>query len=178
VSAWLCVSLWLAVGQVPPSASLLPKGTPGELIADELTYERSGKVLVAHGHAVLRANGVTVWADQLTYDQTLQHATAKGNVMMVRGLTVAFADEIGVELQSDDATLERGFLLQKRGVKPEQLLAAKSPEDLRSLGQVSLAMTGKRIKRIGEGHFLVDDLSFTPCDCNNPISAPLPVSGL
>lgn len=166
MTAWLCVSLWLAVGQVPPSASLFPKGTPGELIADELTYERSGKVLVARGHAVLRDSGVTVWADELTYDQTLQHATAKGNVMMVRGLTVAFANEIGVDLQSDDATLERGFLIQKRGVKPEQLLAAKSAEELRALGQVSLAMTGTRIKRIGEGHFLVDDLSFTPCDCN------------
>jgi len=145
---------------------LLPKGAPGELIADELTYERSGKVLVARGHAVLRASGFTVWSDQLTYDQTLQHATAKGNVMMVRGLTAAFADEIGVDLQSDDATLERGFLIQKRGVKPEQLLAAKSPEELRRLGQVSLAMTGTRIKRIGEGHFLVDGLSFTPCDCD------------
>jgi LPS-assembly protein len=145
---------------------LLSKGTPGELIADDLTYERSGRVLVARGHAVLRASGVTVWADQLTYDQTLQHATAKGNVMMVRGLTVAFADEIGVDLESDDATLERGFLIQKRGVTPERLLAAKSPEDLRTVGQVSLAMTGTRIKRIGEGHFLVDNLSFTPCDCN------------
>lgn len=145
---------------------MLPQGTPGDLIADELTYERSGRVLVARGHAVLRDNGVTVWADELTYDQTLQHATARGNVMMVRGLTVAFADEIGVDLQSDDATLERGFLIQKRGVKPERLLAAKSAEELRDLGQVSLAMTGTRIKRIGEGHFLVDQLSFTPCDCN------------
>ncbi len=143
-----------------------PQARQGELISDEQIYNTVTKVVVARGHAALRARGVTLWADEVIYDQVNQHATAVGNVMMVRGLTAAFGERIEVDLSSDQATVERGLLLQKRGVPPERLLTLKTPEELMKVGQTALALTGQRVKRVDDHHFLVDHLSFTPCDCD------------
>ena len=145
---------------------LTPQAGQGELISDEQTYNTVTKVVVARGHAALRSKGVTLWADEVTYDQVNQRATAVGNVMMVRGLTAAFGDRIEVDLSSDKAIVQRGLVIQKRGVPPEQLLTAKSPDQLLKMGQTSLALTGRQVTRVNDRRFLVDGLSFTPCDCD------------
>ncbi len=143
-----------------------PQARQGELISDEQIYNTVTKVVVARGHAALRARGVTLWADEVIYDQVNQRTTAVGNVMMVRGLTAAFGERIEVDLSSDQATVERGLVLQKRNVPPERLLTLKSPEELMKVGQTALALTGQRVKKVDDHRFLVDHLSFTPCDCD------------
>jgi LPS-assembly protein len=143
-----------------------PQARQGELISDEQIYNTDTKVVVARGHAALRARGVTLWADEVIYDQVNQRATAIGNVMMVRGLIAAFGERVDVDLSSDQATVERGLVLQKRNVPPERLLALKSPEELMKVGQTALALTGQRVQRVDDHRFLVDHLSFTPCDCD------------
>jgi len=153
--------LGMFVGQL-----LTPQAGQGELISDEQTYNTETKVVVARGHVALRSRGVTLWADEVTYDQVNQYATAVGNVMMVRGLTAAFGDRIEVDLSSDQAIVERGLVIQKRGVPPEQLLTAKTPDQLLRMGQTSLALTGRKVTRVNDRRFLVDGLSFTPCDCD------------
>jgi LPS-assembly protein len=156
----------LVSAQIPLSTQVqLPTGETAELAADFVVYEPEQQLLTATGHAELRTGGVLLRADELTYNQEAQKATARGNVMFVSGLMAAVADEVNVDLPSNEATVKGGLFMQKRGVTPEALLQAQTPQELRELGETPILISGTRIKRNGPNAFQVDDLAFTPCEC-------------
>lgn len=157
----------VATGQIPLATEAeLPNGQKVEVAADELTYEPATERVITRGHVLLKADNVTLRADEIIYDQAEQKAWARGNVMFVSGMLAAVAEEVSVDLESFEAHVKGGLFLRKRNVTEEQLLAARTPQELKKTGETVLTITGNRIKRIGENEFLVDGLSFTPCDCD------------
>ncbi|MBF5041383.1 LPS assembly protein LptD [Aggregicoccus sp. 17bor-14] len=157
----------LVSAQIPLSMQLeLPTGDVAELSADELVVENGFQSLSARGHTVMRTGELLLRADELSYDQTQERAVARGNVMLVRGLFAAVADEISVDIKSFEANVKGGVFMQKKNVSVEQLLATKTPKELREIGETPVIITGTRIRRTGANGFAVDDLAFTPCECD------------
>lgn len=157
----------LVSAQIPLSMELeLPTGDVAELSADELVVEDGFQSLSARGHTVMRTGELLLRADEVSYDQKQERAVARGNVMLVRGLFAAVADEISVDIKSFEANVKGGVFMQKKNVAVEALLAAKTPKELRELGETPVIITGTRIKRTGPNGFLVDGLAFTPCECD------------
>ncbi|RYZ43357.1 MAG: LPS-assembly protein LptD, partial [Myxococcaceae bacterium] len=74
-------------------------------------------------------------------------------------------DDVRVDLRSNEANVKGGLFMQKKGVTPEALQAAKTPDELRKLGETPVLLSGTRIRRTGEASFSVDGLAFTPCQC-------------
>jgi LPS-assembly protein len=156
----------LVSAQLPLSTQLqLPTGETVELAADYVLYEPGREVLTARGHTMLRSGPVLLRADELTYDQAAEVATARGNVMLVAGLYAAVADEVTVDVKSLEAQIKGGLFMQKRGVSPEALLAAQTPQELRELGQTPVVLSGTRIRRLAPDAFEVEGLAFSPCLC-------------
>ncbi len=156
----------LVTAQIPLATQIqLPTGETVELAADHVVIEPDRNLLTAKGHTELRTAEVLLRADEVTYDQEGQSARAAGNVMFVSGLFAAVADEVVVDLKSNEANVKGGLFMQKRGVTPEALRAAETPQQLRQMGETPVLISGTRIKRTGPNGFMVDDLAFTPCEC-------------
>lgn len=167
MNAALAILFCVTGAQIPLATEAeLPGGQKVLLAADQLLYEPSQQRLQAKGNTMLRTDQVTVRADEVVYDQAAQTAYAKGNVMFVSGLLAGVAEEVRVDIQSLEAEVVGGLFMRKRNVTTEQLLEAKTPQELMRTGETVLSITGTRIKRIEENEFLVDGLSFTPCDCD------------
>jgi LPS-assembly protein len=156
----------LVTGQIPLATQIqLPTGETVELAADHVVIEPDRQLLTASGHTELRTAEIVLRADEVTYDQEGQTAKAAGNVMFISGLFAAVADEVVVDLKSNEANVKGGLFMQKRGVTPEALRAAETPQQLRQMGETPVLISGTRIKRTGPNGFMVDDLAFTPCEC-------------
>jgi len=143
-----------------------PENPPMLIDGDLLSIEEGGQRWVARGHAMAGSANVVLHGDEIVYEPLRQRAIARGNAMMVSGLLVAIADEIEVNIESVEATAVNGQVLQKANVTTEALIAAKTPDELRKLGKNTVAISGRKIRRVGPGEFLVDGVSFTPCDCD------------
>ncbi len=161
----------LCVGQLPVASSTeLPGGQQVEFSADRLLSEQN-KVILS-GHAVMRTEGAVLRADEIFYDQVQQVATAKGHVTLaltVNGLYAAVADQVSMKLKDglvSDVYVDGGLVMKKSGVSPEQLLEADTQDKLKAIGQTSISLTGTHLKRVDDGGWEIDRLSFTPCDCD------------
>ncbi|MCP3101765.1 LPS assembly protein LptD [Myxococcus sp. K15C18031901] len=163
----LAAALLVSSAQIPLATQVqLPSGETVELAADFLTYEADKQVLTARGHCELRTGEMLLRSDEVTYDEANQVATATGNVMFVGpGGMAAVADDVRVDLRSFEATLQGGLFMQKKGVTFEALLTAKTPQELRAMGETPVLLSGSRIRRTGPNAFVVDELAFTPCEC-------------
>ncbi|ATB26996.1 LPS-assembly protein LptD [Melittangium boletus] len=158
----------LVSAQLPPYTPLqLPTGQAVELSADHVLYDPEQRVLTAHGHTRLSSGTALLRADEVVYDQANETAVAKGNVMLVSGQMAAVADEVTVDLKSSEASAKGGLFMQKRGVTPEQLRAAQTPQELRDLGETPVLLSGSRIKRIGDDSFQVEGIALAPCLCED-----------
>jgi len=157
----------LALGQLPLPAPL-PTPAPDEtgLRSDTLDIDESTGVWHPKGHVVLKTPTIEVRADEMSYYPDEQRVKARGNAVMFQQSLVGFADEMDVLLATGEATLVGGTLLQKRNVSPQALLQATSRQQLELLGQTTMSVKGRHVQRIGPDHFLVDEIEFTPCDCN------------
>ncbi|NTX55326.1 LPS-assembly protein LptD [Myxococcus sp. CA039A] len=163
----LAAALLVSSAQIPLATQVqLPSGETVELAADFLTYEADKQLLTARGHCELRTSEMLLRSDEVTYDEANQVATATGNVMFVGpdGMA-AVADDVHVDIRTFVATLKGGLFMQKKGVTQEALLTAKTPQELRAMGETPIILSGSRIRRTGPNAFVVDDLAFTPCEC-------------
>ncbi len=158
--AWAVLAGQIA-GGAPPGSEETTHIVSENLLIDERTGTWNAK-----GHAVLRATDVEVRAEEILFQPDEQRVIARGHVILFEGPLVAFADEVNVRLESGDATLVRGTVLQKRNVSREALLKGKTREELEKLGQTTMSVTGRHVQRLGPDHFSVDGIEFTPCDCN------------
>ncbi|MFP2910027.1 LPS-assembly protein LptD [Pyxidicoccus sp. 3LFB2] len=163
----LAAALLVSTAQIPLATQVqLPTGETVELAADFVAYEADKQVLTARGHCELRTGDMLLRADEVTYDEAGQVATATGNVMFVGpGGMAAVADSVRVDIRSFEANLQGGLFMQKRGVTLEAMLSAKTPQELRAMGETPVILSGTRIRRTGPQSFVVDDLAFTPCEC-------------
>ena len=160
------VAVLLVSAQLPLSTPLrLPTGETVELSADDVLYEPGQRQLTARGHIVLRSGALQLRADALTYDQVRQVAEARGNVLFVDGSLAAVADALTVDLPSFEVTLQGALIMQKRNVSAEQLLAARTPQELRDLGETPTLLSGRRIRRTGPDAFEVEGIALAPCHC-------------
>lgn len=147
----LAAALLVSTSQVPLATPLaLPNGETAELAADLVVYEADTKVFTARGNAVLRTKTMQLRADEVTYDEVNQLVTASGGVMFVgpSGLA-AVADTAKMDVRTYEANLEGGLFMQKQGVTQEALFTAKTPQELRAMGETPLLMSGSRIRRTG-----------------------------
>ncbi|WP_164017215.1 LPS-assembly protein LptD [Pyxidicoccus trucidator] len=163
----LAAALLVTTAQIPLATQVqLPTGETVELAADFVAYEADKQVLTARGHCELRTGDMLLRADEVTYDEAGQVATATGNVMFVGpGGMAAVADSVRVDIRTFEANLQGGLFMQKRGVTLEAMLSAKTPQELRAMGETPVILSGTRIRRTGPESFVVDDLAFTPCEC-------------
>lgn len=135
-------------------------------------YDGEARLLTSSGGAVLRGEGLVMLADQVDYAIDLELATARGHVVLALsqgGSFGATGDIVRLRLEHGEVVevfVEGGQLLKKSGVSPEALLSVRTPEALRAVGKNSLSLAGRHIKRVGEDAWEVDDLAFTPCDCD------------
>ncbi|AEI66150.1 LPS-assembly protein LptD [Corallococcus macrosporus] len=164
----LAAALLVSTSQVPLTTQLaLPNGENAQLAADLVVYEADTKVVTARGNAVLRTETMQLRADEVTYDAANPFVTATGNVVYVGpGGLAAVADTVKMDVRTYEANLEGGLFMQKQGVTQEALFTAKTPQELRAMGETPLLMSGSRIRRTGENTFVVEDLAFTPCNCS------------
>lgn len=151
--------------------SLSSLAEPVRLSADLLRYQPSRKLLQGRGNAELRTAEAGLWADELDYEEGAQLAQARGRVRLAiaqHGQYAAVAESIRVRLEQGEVVevfVESGRLMRKSGVGADLLLVQRSGEELEALGTSSAILSGSHLKRVGEGQWEVDRLSFTPCDC-------------
>jgi LPS-assembly protein len=167
MSLLLPVTLALLVSaQTPPSTPFqLPNGETVEVTADHVVYEPGLRRVSAQGHTVLRTAGTQLRADEVAYEPGTQKVSASGNVMFVSGEFAAVAEAVTVDLVSNEATVQGGVFMQKRNVTPEALATARTPQQLREMGETPVLLRGTRIQRTEANTFVVDGIAFAPCVC-------------
>jgi LPS-assembly protein len=155
----------IATGQVPGGS---PPGTESETAATSKKLDIDERTGTWHlkTDAVLNTGPIEIRADEMWFDPAEQRAIARGHVILFQENIVAFADEMNVQLTTGEADLVGGTVLQKRNVSPQALLKAKTREELEKLGQTTMSVTGRHVRRLGPDHFSVDGIAFTPCDCD------------
>ncbi|MGO9063170.1 MAG: LPS-assembly protein LptD [Myxococcaceae bacterium] len=156
----------LVLGQ--SGLSSLAPPAPDEPIhvkADHLDSDADAQHVTLTGNAQLRTAGTMVHADKVFLDQDTNTLTATGNAYCVSGSLGAVADQLTLDLSTGTLVLEKGHFFEKKKVTLDRLLAAQSASELQSLGQTALAGTADRIQRSGGGHLHMNNLTFTPCDC-------------
>jgi len=155
----------IAAGQVPgpppPAEESQTAVTSDKLDIDERTgkWHLTDKVL-------LNTGAIEIRTDEMWFDPAEQRAIGRGHVILFQENIVAFADEMDVKLTTGEADLVGGTVLQKRNVSAQALRQAKTREQLEKLGQTTMSVTGRHVRRLGPDHYSVDGIAFTPCDCD------------
>ncbi|MBF5044320.1 LPS-assembly protein LptD [Aggregicoccus sp. 17bor-14] len=158
--------LLLALGASAP----LP--APGEgpqevhLSADTLALDGLTQKAEASGRATLEGQGVVIRADTLSWDRAAGKVEARGNVTLVRGTLAVVAERLTANLLTRELAAEGALFMQKEGVSPEQLAQAPSTEALLRAGRTTLTFTATRFQLLEGDSYVVEDLEFTPCDCD------------
>lgn len=155
-----------------PLLLALFSGATVNLTAERLLHDDARKVTTAEGDAELTAEGAAMHADRITWDEGAQAATASGNVtlrLVRRGLMAIVADVVTVRMNGDEISevyLYDGLAMRKKGLTAAQLLAARTPDEVRAAGSTTMTMNANHLVREGDDEWVVDDLGFTPCECN------------
>ncbi len=142
-----------------------PEGTRFSTESQSARYDASGEIATLTGDALVRSERLSVRADEIVYDQRQGTARARGNVLLVSGQLAGVADELEVDLNGDEVRARGGLFMQKTGISEPELQAVRTPQGLKEAGVTTLTVSGERLERLGPNRFLVDGLSFTPCDC-------------
>src|SRR5208283_894860 len=156
----------LVLGQ--SGLSSLAPPAPNEPIhvqADQMQSDADAQHVTLTGHARLRTTGTMVQADTVLLDQDTNTLTATGNAFCVSGDLGAVAHQLTLDLNTGTLQLQQGHFFEKKKVTLDRLLAAQSATELQGLGQTALAGTADRIQRAEGGHLHINNLTFTPCDC-------------
>lgn len=120
---------------------------PGEevtLRSDNIQYFRTVDIYVATGDVRLHYGDNVLTADEIVLDRTVGTFTASGNVTLTDGRSRLSSEYAVVRI--DDRTgviFEGSFFLPESGYR----------------------MTGRRIERLGDVDYLIEDGTLTTCDC-------------
>ncbi|HYO54949.1 LPS-assembly protein LptD [Archangium sp.] len=123
-------------------------------------------VVTARKNAVLRSGTSVIRAEEITYNHTTRVAEAHGNVLLVLSGLAGFADHLTVDLRTRSLSAEGASFVQKQGVTPEVLAAQETSVQLAQVGKNVFSFTTKGFRLLEGGSYLLEESSFTPCDCN------------
>ncbi|MGQ0504445.1 MAG: hypothetical protein ACT4TC_03930, partial [Myxococcaceae bacterium] len=143
-----------------------PSEPPVTFGGDESHGAVNDEQITLIGNAFVSNGSVTVRGDKIYFDRKRQVAFAKGHVLLVSNQLTGIADEMDVRMDTSEAEVRGGLFMQKAGVSEEQLLEAKTQEELKALGKTTMTLKATHVQRLARDHFLLDGLKFTPCDCN------------
>lgn len=158
-----------------PLAALITAASPTQTVtlnAERLLHDSARKLTTAEGAAELTASNAAMNGDRITWDENAQGATAVGHVtlrLVKGGLIGIVADVVSVRVEGDEVAevfVYDGLALRKKGLSPEQLLAAKTQDEVRTVGGTSMTMSTSHLMRQDDGTWRIDELTFTPCDCD------------
>ncbi|MBL8954237.1 MAG: LPS-assembly protein LptD, partial [Myxococcaceae bacterium] len=147
-------------------------GASVELTAERLVHDDARKLTTAEGDADLVATNARLSADRITWDEAAGAATASGNVtlrMTNKGLLAVIADVVTVRMNGDEvdeAFIYDGVALRKKNVTPDALMAARTPDQVRSAGNTVMSMNATHLVKNDDDTWTIDELAFTPCECN------------
>ncbi len=155
----------IAAGQVPSGSPPAPESETAATATKLDIDERTGTWHLKD-NAVVNTGTIEVRADEIWFDPAAERVIGRGHVILFQENIVAFAEEMDVQLTTGEAALVGGTVLQKRNVSSQALLKAKTREELEKLGQTTMSVTGRHVRRLGPDHYSVDGIAFTPCDCD------------
>ncbi len=125
-----------------PSAS----GTPVEITADRIEYNREREEYHASGSVDVIRGPVRLTADEATLQKLTGDLTASGHVHLRDKHGDVWAEQLKINMNTEAGVLTTGRLYSK--------------------GQNSF-VTGRRIQRFSETHYRIKDGSFTNCDAKD-----------
>ena len=166
------ISLWAALLLASQVLAAEPKPVTVTLDAERIIHDGARKLTTAEGNAELVASNAAMHADQITWDETAQGATASGHVTLrlaKNGLLAVVADVVSVRVQGDEVQeifIYDGLVMRKKGTTPAALLAARTQDEVRAIGGTTMTMTTSHMQKESDGSWRIDELSFTPCDCD------------
>jgi LPS-assembly protein len=124
----------------------------------------------------MQTGGVTIWADSLSHDQASDTYRATGNVMMVWHGAVLFADSAYLH-ETDNEAFAEGKVRLVKGA--DVLTCDRIKINLvTQVGEITNGdlfdrksnyhMRGKKIIKLGEDKYQLDQGTFTPCNGDHP----------
>jgi LPS-assembly protein len=158
--------------QALPLIAALVSSATVQLDAERLIHDDARKITTAEGNAQLRATNAAMDAERITYDEGAQAATASGNVTLrltQKGLMAVIADVVTVRMSGEEVTevyLYDGLAMGKKNITPDALRAARAPDQVRAAGNTTMTMTASHLTRNDDGTWTIDELGFTPCECD------------
>ncbi|MEN9797524.1 MAG: hypothetical protein RL653_1220 [Pseudomonadota bacterium] len=149
-----------------PSPLQLGPGKRVLAAADRVAWSEDGQRLEARGAVELVSDSLTVRSDALDYDVGSGEVVARGHVLFVSFPYLGVADEARVDAEGKEAHFKGALFFRKSGVTESALRAARTLDDVRRLGQTELMVSGSAARRLAADTWEVEDVAFTPCDCD------------
>ncbi|MHB8417996.1 MAG: LPS-assembly protein LptD [Myxococcales bacterium] len=138
---------------------------PVQIHADEIVFEKEPGVSRAVGHAVLTTQGLLLHAPALTDDKRKGLVTVEGPLLAVDGMDALIARRALVHPATGEIEFLDFELHEKQQLSPAALAAAQTPEQARALGNDYAVVRGRRLVRVGPGHYRIDRVDLTTCQC-------------
>ncbi len=136
---------------------------PVQIDADQVTYGTG--VARATGHVTVRAPGLVLHAPALVEDIVHRRLSIAGPLFAIDGTNVLVARRASVDLDGGQVDLFDVRLYQKERTSPAALAAARTPDEAAAVGIDRAIVGGKHIARIGPGHYRIDGVDLTTCQC-------------
>ena len=139
-------------GPAPPPPHLTESGRTlpltgnekRQLHSDRLEYVHEEGIYRADGNATLTHDGMRLRANSLLFNSKTQQMQGVGDVAFTHNQNTVFASEIEFDLATGRGILSEGKLF---------------------LEEDNYTLSGKRFTRLPPNRYLLQEASFTPCDC-------------
>ena len=164
VCVWVWLSLWLvlapaiaesrgalaqnaAPGNGSRESTILPTDTPVNISAERLSFNYKDNTYTAKGNVTVGQGNTRLRADSITYEGNTGALTAAGKVIVRSGSDVVEAEKVTIFLRTGTGVLFNGKLF---------------------LTKNNVFLQGKKLERISDSTYHVEDGSFTTCNGPSP----------
>lgn len=128
-------------------STILPADVPIHISADRLSFNYKTNSYTAQGNVTLRQGNTHLRADRITYEGETSEVTAQGKVIVRAAGDVVEADKITIKLPNATGVVFNGKLLLTRN---------------------NVYLEGKKLEKIGDSTYRVEEGSFTTCNGATP----------
>jgi LPS-assembly protein len=130
----------------PVMGGLIKPNIPMALEADQIDFDDAHKTYHAHGAVKLRQGDNIVTADHMTYDAGRNLIVADGGVTFTTAQGEMKADAFELQVDAQTAVMARASFI------------ARQPT-------ATYYLRGSRIEKVGPNRYLIDNGSYSTCDC-------------
>ena len=120
---------------------------PWIIDADTLRYDNRLQQYVAEGNVTIQRAGIVLRADYIRFDKDALTVTASGNVVITGGEDTFSGSRIDLDLENETGVSSEGYLF---------------------LRENNFHIRGRRIEKVGENTYEVENASVTTCDGEDP----------